>query len=264
MFRKYALTVILLLVSIVLFLGDRRGRLERADFIGKTIYYPFMHSIKSIDQIFELKRQNEMLYNRNAELQVRQRSLEEQLLKLQQIPDAATNIRYTVANLVGYHGDFGNRNLIIDQGYTAGIEVNNPVISSNGVVGKVIVAAANHSIILPLNHPEFKLGVLDRRSRDQGLLESDAGGKVSMSMIPLDATIAVGDTIITSNLSRVFPRGFPVGVISKVVKIPGESYQKAELQPFAKFAGMEQVIVLLYQRETDFDELPNAENQDAP
>ncbi len=255
MFRKFAFTVVLLLVSIALFLGSRQGRLERADFIGNTLYFPFMQSIKTIDQIFELKSQNRMLLNHNAGLQLQLRSLEEQLLTLQQIPDAATDIQYIVANLVGYHGDFGNRNLIIDQGYLSGIEINNPVISSSGVVGKVIVTAANHSIILPLNHPEFKLGVLDRRSHDQGLLESNAAGKVCMSMIPLNATIAVGDTIITSNLSRIFPRGFPVGVVSKVVKIPGETYQKAELETFVEASGMEQVIVLLYQRETDFGEL---------
>ena len=264
MFRKYALTFILLLVSIALFLGDRQGRLERADFIGSTLYYPFMHSIKTIDQIFELKSQNRMLLDHNAGLQLQMRSLEQQLLKLQQIPDAATNIQYIVANLVGYHGDFDNRNLIIDQGYLTGIEVNNPVISSSGVVGKVIVTAANHSIILPLNHPEFKLGVSNRRSHDQGLLVSNAAGEVCMSMIPLDATIAVGDTIITSNLSRIFPRGFPVGIVSKVVKTPGESYQKAELKTFVDPSVMEQVIVLLYQRETDFDELMEAERKAAP
>ncbi len=261
MIRKYALTVVLLVVSIALFLGDRQARIHRADSIGKTVYYPFIQSIKILDGISMLKKQNLSLFQHNAQLQLRLRSLEEQLLTLQEIPDAATDINYVVANLVGFHGEFGNRNIIIDQGYLSGIEVNNPVICSNGVVGKIILTAANHSVILPVQHPEFKLGVLDRKTRVQGLLESSASGKVFMSMIPSDAAIAVGDTIITSNLSRIFPRGFPVGFVSKVVKIPGEGYQKAELSTFVNISSMEQVIVLLYKRDSDFDDLIEDESR---
>ena len=114
------------------------------------------------------------------------------------------------------------------------LEINSPVISNVGIVGKIISNSINYSVILPLNHSAFKVGVMCKRSHLQGIMESDAFGNSYMNLIKLGSDIVVGDTIVTSNISTIFPKGYPVGTITRLREAPNQVYMYANLQTFAK------------------------------
>jgi len=244
-----------LILSFILIAGGNEARYKKAVFLSKFVFYPFINSIEKINSLFDIREKNKILAEQLA-LQIQKSvALENRLDRLQ-----STSLQFEteyhdfiMADIIGYTGVFQERNLIIDKGTINNVKLNSPVISSVGIVGRIILTTLNYSVILPLNHTDFKLGVMGKRSHLQGILESDAYGNSYMNLLKLGSDIAVGDTIITSNISTIFPKGFPVGVITRLRETPDQVYMYAHLQTFIDPTGLDQVIVLNYQKEMNYE-----------
>jgi len=141
----------------------------------------------------------------------------------------------------------------VNKGLLNDILVNSPVVSNKGVVGKVLTTSLNYSVILPLNNPLFKLSVMSKRSKLQGIMESDIYGNSYMNLIKLGSDIAVGDTIITSNVSTIFPKGYPVGIVTQLKESPDQVYMSAKLNSFVDPACIDQVIILHYIKDLKYE-----------
>ncbi|MCL1827611.1 MAG: rod shape-determining protein MreC, partial [Candidatus Cloacimonetes bacterium] len=150
-----------------------------------------------------------------------------------------------LADVVGFSGDFFGRTIIISKGLIHGVRANNPVFASKGIVGKVIIAYQNFSVILPLDHPNFKIAVLNKNSGVQGILTVDMYSTIAMSYMRFGSHIAVGDTIVTSNLSHIFPANYPVGSIIRLEESTDALYLRAVMKPFNEISNLQHVYVLL-------------------
>jgi len=260
--REKLLWLTFLLVSLILLLGSDEQRVMKANFLGQTIYLPWTSSLNIINEIFELRERNRILTEKLADRILRANSLEDELYTLQSIVQFQENFYFEsiqpqgfmVASVVAHRGNFNNRLLLIDKGKTDGMEVDFPVISEDGVVGKILNVFQNHSVVLPISNPQFKLGVITQKSRVQGLLEADFYGKNYMNMIRTGSQVNVGDIIETSSVSILFPRGFPVGTISRLIKTPEEVYMRAEVTPYSSINDLEQVIVLYFHKDIPDEE----------
>ncbi|MDZ4181709.1 MAG: rod shape-determining protein MreC, partial [Candidatus Cloacimonadaceae bacterium] len=149
-----------------------------------------------------------------------------------------------IAEVVGYSGQFQQRNLIVNKGRISGIKQESPVVSALGIVGKVISVSDTYCIVLPFSNPQFQIPVMDKSTSVQGILQSDLGGLITMGMIKLGSQVSVGDTIVTSNLSRLFPKGYPVGSISRIKESQDNLFISAELSPFTLVENLEHVFIL--------------------
>jgi rod shape-determining protein MreC len=85
---------------------------------------------------------------------------------------------------------------------------------------------------------------MDLRTGVQGILQSDIAGTISMNMVKLGSEIASGDTLVTSNLSRLYPKGFPVGTISRIKESADNLFMSAEIVPFTLVENLEHVFIL--------------------
>ena len=128
-----------------------------------------------------------------------------------------------------------------------------PVISTEGIVGKIITVSQNYAVILPLDHHQFKIGVMLKRNHLQGLLESDILGNTFMTMIPIGSDIELGDTLQTSDISSIFPKGYPVGKVIKLIQSPNKIFMKAEIETFVKPTCLDQVVILHYEKEKNYE-----------
>ena len=146
--------------------------------------------------------------------------------------------------MIGYAGPFHQRNLIVDKGTFHGVSLESPVVSSSGIVGKVINAADTYCVVLPFTNPQFKMPVMDSHTIVQVILQSDLRGTLSMNMIKLGSEISVGDTIVTSNLSRLFPKGYPVGRVKRLKESTDNLFITAEISPFTLVENLEHVFIL--------------------
>ena len=93
---------------------------------------------------------------------------------------------------------------------------------------------------------------MNKRSRVQGLLENKMGVSM-MTLIPTGSDIQSGDTLITSNISTVFPKGFRVGTVKKIQQAPDAVYMSAIFIPFVDISNLEQVIILPPTKEEQYD-----------
>jgi rod shape-determining protein MreC len=222
-------------------------RTDKAQWLSQTIFLPFSKTIEFVTNLDKLKVQNYNLQNNLTTKALENLYLTNQLKALQSTQTfqfGLSDVPFTMAEVVGYSGQFHDRNLIINKGSDDGIQLDSPVVSSEGIIGKTIIVNRNNSIILPLTHSQFQLAVMDKSTNVQGILQSDLTGQTSMNLIKLGSQISIGDTIVTSNLSRLFPKGYPVGKISRIKESQDNLFLSAQIEPFTLVENLEHVFIL--------------------
>ncbi len=255
--RDRLLWLTYLLISLILLIGSNEQRLSKANFLGSSVYLPLLSSLNRVEEIFSLRRRNRILSEKLAEHIITANSLEQELHTLVRVIHIQENFHretsgtnsFKISSVIAHSGDISNRTLIIDKGKSDGVKVNFPVISENGVVGKILNVFPNHSVVLPITNSRFKLGVITEMTNIQGLMEADVYGNISMDMIRTGSPVNVGDVIVTSSVSTFFPRGYPIGRITRLLKDPEDVFMKAQISPYAKVNDLEQVIVLFYEKD---------------
>ncbi len=253
--RKHLYFIIYLIFTFILLLGNKEQRLVKANFLSSTLYSPFINSVDKIENLFKLQKNYQELSKKLAQKTNEIRDLEVILNKLK---TTQTNFdvgkqQFILAQVVGYDGRFLERNLIIDKGRVQGIKPDFPVLHSDGIAGKIISVSLNYAIVLPLTHHSCRLGVMLKRNNLQGILETDIYGKTYMTMIKLGSDIKLDDEVVTSNISSIFPKNYPVGKVIKLIESPNKIFMKAEIKTFVESASLDQVIVLYYEKEKDYE-----------
>lgn len=130
----------------------------------------------------------------------------------------------------------------LGKGISDGVQRNAPVISYTGVVGKVLKVSKNTSVIQTLKNYNSAVSVKDTRSKIQGILKWHK--KFFIEGMPQYADIKVGDTLVTSGTGSVFPRGLPVGIVTRVEKKTNDYSLDTEISPFENFSKIEVVFII--------------------
>jgi rod shape-determining protein MreC len=246
-FKRYLIPGIFLIIALVLFAGSGASRTAKAQWLSQTAFLPFSKSLQYYFTVQQLRQENFILQNKVTRQALENLNLQNQLKALQSTHIFSYELHGTpfiMAEVVGYSGQFNDRNLIINKGSRDGIEQDSPVVYADGIIGKIIVVNGNNSIILPLTHSQFQLAVMDKSTNVQGVLQSDLQGVTSMNLIKLGSQISIGDTIVTSNLSRLFPKGYPVGKISRIKESQDNLFLSAQIAPFTLVENLEHVFIL--------------------
>mgnify|MGYP003683286803 CR=1 FL=1 len=153
-----------------------------------------------------------------------------------------TDKKHLVAEVIGNSRDSAFRSIRINKGEWDGARVGMPIVTADGVVGRIIRTGKKFSDAHLLSDPNFNIDILLQRTRVRGVLR----GYGSHAILTLNrrAEIRIGDTVITSGIVGGFPKGLPIG---RVVKISYESdhiSQSIRVEPWVNFERVEEVIVL--------------------
>lgn len=232
--------------------GNSNDRISKANFLSKTVFFPFVSSLRKFENLFHVHDRNRQLTETLASQTIEINTLKKAVKKAELgISDyfELQDYEYVVAEVIGMTGDFYERNLVINKGSRNGVKENFPVITNAGVVGRVLSVFNNYSLILPYNHSQFKLSVYTSVSQTHGLLESDIFGNTYMSMIRPGSRIVIGETVTTSNISRYFPKGYEVGTVRRLETSPEQLYLRAIITPSNSIEDVEYVFVLFYEKE---------------
>ncbi len=228
-------------------LGSGEARSTKAGWLGNTLFFPIIHSLQAIRSNSELKQEVFSLREKLTQANLQNLNLVNELRQYNEalaIKFDTGNVEFEMAEVIGFSGQYQERNLIVDRGLGSGIKIGYPVISATGIVGKIILVNADHSVILPFSNPRFQVPVMDARTSVQGILESNIGGTTSMNIIKLGSDIAVGDTIVTSNLSRLYPKSYPVGTVKRIRESQDNLFISADITPFTLVENLEHVFIL--------------------
>ena len=136
------------------------------------------------------------------------------------------------------------QNILLDKGSQEGISVNMPVVTYNGVVGKIHEVTNHTAKVLLINDINSSVAVLIQRNRAEGILVGKAKSYCTIKYLRRDVEVKKGDRVITSGMGGVFPKGLIVGTVSKIHKNNYGLFQYAEVIPEANISKLEEVFII--------------------
>ena len=213
-----------------------------------TLYFPAQRIVSAVGHYKAIAEENEQLKEENARLRQETYHAREGLQELARLHtlvrfDDKWDFPIVTARVIGHNPGRFLTTMVINRGTEHGVKENMPVFSMNGLVGKISKATYNHSRVQLLVDPNLKLSVMDRRTRVVGFLESMDGVRLT-ALVPTHAGVHAGDTLITSGLGGIFPKGIPVGTVKDVRKSDLDVMRQMEVSPFQDFSILEEVFVM--------------------
>jgi len=158
--------------------------------------------------------------------------------------------RTTAAQVIGSSGSEQSRSIYIDKGARDGIKPDMAVIMAEGVVGKVLRVFKSTSQVLLINDQTSGVGAMLEKSRLQGVLRGTPVGEVVLEKVMSDEPVQPGEPVVTSGGDQIFPKGLPVGTVTKVS--PGqELFLNIRVKPAANLSKLEEVLVITQEEERE-------------
>jgi rod shape-determining protein MreC len=166
-----------------------------------------------------------------------------------------------VARVIGEESTNFIETILIDLGQVHGIRTGMPVVTDQGLVGRISEVTENTSKVLLLNDAGSSASALLAESRLNGIVHGSTSGDLIMDFIPQGPTFEEGEGVLSSGLGGQFPRGLAIGVIESIDSQPNAVFQTARVRPAVDFGSLELVMVI-----TNFEpneSLPNLLTQPA-
>ena len=166
--------------------------------------------------------------------------------RLKELLDFRKTVPFTTipAQVIGRDPSNWSNSLIIDKGLSGGIKQNRAVISTKGLVGRVLEVGVHSAKILLITDPNSKVGVMVQRNRQGGILIGGSGGRCRMIYIALDSDVMPGDKVITAGFGTIFPKDILIGEVVKVDKEPGRLYKSALVKVAEDLSRLEEVMCI--------------------
>ncbi|GAC1513263.1 MAG: hypothetical protein NVS1B11_25250 [Terriglobales bacterium] len=152
------------------------------------------------------------------------------------------------AQVIGSSGSEQSRSVYIDKGSRDGLEKDMPVISADGVVGKVLHVYSSTSQVLLINDQTSGVGTILEQSRLQGVLRGSPTGEVMLEKITNDEQVQSGERVLTSGGDQIFPKGLLVGTVGKASH-GSDSFLDIHIKPSSNLSRLEEVLVITKKEE---------------
>ncbi len=240
-------------------------------YLGSVVTVPFqglgnVFANLTADQatLQELREQNEQLTTRNAQLEEAEKTATrlQDLLALK----SSYKLQSTAARIISGSTDSWSRTVTIDKGSASGLAVGMPVTNSAGAIGQIVECGATSSTVRLVSDENSSVSAMVQSSRAQGILTGSPDGTLRLTLIATDQTVAVGDTVVTSGLGGVFPKGLPLGKVISVNKTEGALYYEIAVEGTGSAEGFEEVLVvtsLTEDQEATAEDIKAADEQDS-
>lgn len=204
-------------------------------------------------QLFFSERLN--LLAENGNLQQEHIRLQAQVQKLQALEAENQELRkllqtvgkekdsFSEARLIHVDADPFSQQIVLNKGKKDAIEMGQPVIDAEGLVGVVLALNDNTSRVLLLTDKGFAVPVQSVRSGERAIATgSGFGSELRLNYVPRTADFVEGDKLVTSGLGGKFPAGFPVGVITSIQHDPSTRFTLIGVRPSAKLSQLRHVL----------------------
>lgn len=198
----------------------------------------------------KVRQQNDELQKQIAKLRVERAALAEAALQGQRL-GALLDFRQhyvsttLVAQVIGTSGSDQSRLLMLDKGARDGLRPGMPVITPDGIVGKLRDVFPDTAQLLLVSDPTSGAGVMLQTTRTRAVLHGTLQGRIVINNLTADSRIKTGEAVLTSGGDQVFPRGLPVGAIESIAPdLEHQPYMLITLKPAANLNQLEEVLIV--------------------
>ncbi len=206
---------------------------------------------KGINDYFYLRRFSDSLVVENAKLRAElDDSKYDTKVDSGRIGDSTSKsiqqYNYITGRVIQNSVNHAKNIIYLDRGRLQGVQKQMGVINGNGIVGQVISVTDNYSAVMSVLSKDFKVSSKFKKNEFFGNVHWDGINSTSASMedIPKHVPVKVGDTIVTSGFSQLFPRNIMVGTVSKVKMEPDKNFLDIKLNLATNFNSLSYVYVV--------------------
>lgn len=135
--------------------------------------------------------------------------------------------------------------ILVDKGTVSDVHVNTPVITPQGVVGRVLRSSANLSQVLMITDPNSRISAMGRDHRTQGILVGQGPDDfLQMHYVPLNDILEEGEVLVTSGMDGIFPKGLPLARVERITRSGVSLFQTVHAVPLADLRNLEEVLLV--------------------
>lgn len=212
-------------------------------------YQNYLYLFQTRKDNVALLEENRKLLNTIAEL--KEKALENERLRALIGLKEKYQINTVAARVISRDMSTEFRTVRINRGEADGIRPNMAVVNTNGVVGRIWRVTHHTADVITLLDLLSAVDVIAERSRARGIVEGMTNDVCQLKYALRTDDLQQGDLLLTSGLGGIFPKGVPVGTVSKVFKKPYGITQVVEVTPAVDFGKLEEVLVI-----TEFKDNP--------
>ncbi len=216
----------------------------RVNWNGLTILFSDKKVLS--DRIQELERENEQF---RLENQVLKEDAAE-VKRLRRILDfkdlSLSTFELVPARVIARSPNNWHKTITIDRGGINGIKKDMPVISPDGLVGRIESISENSARVSLISDREMAVGAILQETRNtEGIIEGIGNSEhLRMINIPYYSLVKRNDRVITSGLSLIYPKGINIGTVNEVFREPDGLLLSADIIPAVDFNKLEEVLVI--------------------
>ncbi|NPV40783.1 MAG: rod shape-determining protein MreC [Anaerolineae bacterium] len=211
----------------------------------------------AVYDFFTLPRDVTALIQRNNELEDEVANLQSQIIQLQQqlreadilysLLDYARSRpadQYIAAAVIGRDPSPFLQYIIIDHGSDDGVRYGMPVVTQQGLVGRIEAVTASASRVQLISDSGSTVNVTLQNQNADALVQGSITGDITLEMLNQNVNLNVGDILLTSGLGGNYPSDILVGQVVDIKKTENELFQSAYVQPMVDFKTLRAVLVI--------------------
>jgi rod shape-determining protein MreC len=218
----------------------------------------FATRFTAVQDFLTAPRDMASLSQRNTELEAEVSELQSQIIQLQQqvgetqqlaalvdFAQANPENRYRGASVIGRDPSPFLHYVIINRGSNDGIRRGMPVVTNQGLVGRVDAVIADAARVQLVTDPASTVNIRLQNAEVEATLSGSMNGDVALDLIPQDTNIQRGDLVLTSGLGGGYPPNLIVGQIVNVRTRDFDLFQQATVQPVVDFNHLQIVLIIV-------------------
>lgn len=211
----------------------------------------------AVYDFFTLPRDVTELMQRNAQLEDELSRLQSQVIQLQEqlreadvlyslldFARARPQDEYIAAAVIGRDPSPFLHYMIIDHGSDDGVQYGMPVVTQQGLVGKVDAVTASAARVQLISDPGSVVNVRMQTKNVEAQVIGSITGMISLDMVSQNVDLEPGEILLTSGLGGNFPADILVGQVTEIKKSEAQLFQTATVQPVIDFTSLRAVLVI--------------------
>lgn len=257
--RSFLLFVLLEVLAIGLIVSNNSPQGAAFFNSSNAVTGSVLKTRSDVIDFFSLAEANKTLLQKNAELLEEVKNLKEPAdsIFLQLDSALAVKFEYKGARIISNSLRFSQNHLTINKGSNDGIKPGMGIFNEEGVIGRVKSVSANYAVGISLLNTGLLVSSLIKPNDVLGTVNWDGkdSKRAKMIYVPRHVIANVGDTVVTSGYSGVFPEGIKIGIISKVDQGTDPNYLDIEIELSTDFSSIHYVYLVDNTHQAEIDSL---------
>ena len=215
----------------------------------RDIWYQYFYLVT-------VTKQNQTLRTRlNQAIEVNNQWQETELAnsRLRNLLDFEKTISQMVvaAEVIGRDPSAWFKTVIIDKGKADGLTRGLPVVMPQGITGQVVEVSNHYSKVMLIIDRNSAVDALVQRTRARGVIKGDSTERCRLDFVLRKNDVRVGDTVVSSGLDGVYPKGLRIGFVAEVIEHDADIFHEVIVTPYVDFEKLEEVLVVLEVKKHD-------------